>query len=624
MVRGTARYRRVRILWREYRWAVTGLMVVAVLILGILGFGEHRPRSGGGTTALPILDRLYDTLALFSFNQNLDPPLPPALEIARWVAPLAVAYAGFRVLAAIFAEQWVRLRVRVLMRRHVIVLGLGRCGMRLAITFRERGERVVAVDKGPAGMEATECADRGIPLVRGDATDPAVLARAGLSRSRLVIVVCGDEGTNAEAAVLITRLSRGRRPILRVLVHIGDADLSQLLEQAALTTLGGARVRLEFFNVYRLGPSALLDAWQPQHDTAGSGPPQIIVAGSGPMALNLTAEAARRWRLDHRDSPERMQVTLIAPDAAERAAALRTRLPALDGSACLTVVTANLTDPAAAPFVLPTPSATADGPETRQPDIAFACLESDADTIQAAIRLRHALAEEIPVVTCATNLASASLITLLDHPADGYLTNTHTFGLLEGICRPEVVLNLESETFARAAHRDYVRRSLAGRVSPGTDPALAPWEDLPEHLRESNRAQVADIPAKLGAIGYEFVPTADWDAAPLSLTDGQVETLARIEHERWMKERLEAGYRYGPVRDAHNKVSPYLVPWEKLAEDVRDLDRDAVRLIPAILAAAGYAIVPRRDRAATSPALSMPASTAAPVADDARSASGTG
>jgi TrkA-N domain/RyR domain len=614
MARGTARYRRLRALWRQYRWALTGVMVLAVLILGVIGFAQQERRSAAGA-ALPILDRLYNTLALFSFNQNLHPPLPPLLEIARWLAPLAVAYAGFRILAAILAEHWVRLRVRVLFRRHVIVFGLGRCGMRLAITFREHGDRVVAVDKGPSATEATECGDRGIPLVRGDATDPAVLARAGLRRCRLVIVVCGDEGTNAEAALVITRLSGGRRPVLRVLVHIGDTDLCQLLEHAALTTLGRDRVRLEFFNVYRLGPSALLDAWQPLRATAGSGPPQLIVAGSGPMAVNLITEAARRWRLDHRDSPERMRVTLIAPDAAAQAAVLGARLPALGGSACLTAVDA---DPAAAPFALPMPSATDGGPGIGHPDIAFACLESDTDNIQAAIRLRHALPEEIPVVACATSLASASLIRLLDHSVGGYLTNAHMFGLLEGICRPEVVLNLESEAFARAAHRDYVRRSLAGGASPGTDPALAPWEDLPERLRESNRAQVADIPAKLDAIGYEFVPTDDWDAAPLSLTDAQVETLARIEHERWMKERLEAGFRYGPVRDARNKVSPYLVPWEELAADVRDLDRDAVRLIPAILAAAGYAIVPRPKRAAKSPALSTPAGIADPVANDAR------
>ncbi|HUK68245.1 MAG TPA: RyR domain-containing protein [Streptosporangiaceae bacterium] len=597
MIQGAHRYRRLRVLWRQYRWAATGAMVTAVLILGIVGFGEYRRSPGTATAPLPYLDRLYDTVGLFSFSTAVTPPLPPMLEVARWLAPLAVAYVGFRALAAIFAEQWLRLRVRIMFRNHVIVLGLGRCGMRLAVSFYERGDRVVAVDRDPSGAEATACADCGIPLLRGDATDAAVLARTGLSRSRLALVVCGDEGTNAEVAILLTRVSTRRRQVQRVLVHIGDLNLCQLLEEAALSTLGRGRVRLEFFNVYRLGPSALLDAWQARSAAAGSAPPHIIVAGSGPVALNLVTEAVRRWRLDHRDSARQMRVTLIAPDAADRLAALRARLPALGGSADLTAVTADLADPAAPPLSLPPSPVAADGgPDSGRPDIAFACLETDAENVQAVIRLRHALPDETPVVACAAGLAGASLVTLLDRSASGYLANVYAFGLLDQICRADVVLNLESESIARAVHQDYVRRRLAQGGMPGSDPALAAWEDLPEDLRESNRLQVADIRAKLGAIGYEFTPEADWDAAPFELSAEQVEQLAQAEHDRWQDERRQAGWRYGPVRDASARFSPHLVPWEELSEDVRDLDRDAVRLIPSVLSMAGYAIVPLNRR----------------------------
>lgn len=601
MTRRADQYRRLRALWRQCRWAMTGATVVAVLILGIVGFGEYR-RPGSAAAPLPYLDRLYNTVGLFSFSTAVTPPLPTALEVARWLAPLAVAYAGFRALAAIFGEQWVRLRVRVMFRKHVVVLGLGRCGMRLAVSFHERGDRVVAVDSDPSGPEATACADYGIPIMGGDATDPAVLARAGLGRSRLALVVCGEEGTNAEAAVLITRLSTRRRHVQRVLVHIGDTNLCQLLEQAALTTLGRDNLRLEFFNAYRLGPSALLDTWPPDRATAESAPPQIIVAGSGPIALNLVTEAARRWRLDHRDSPDRMRVTLIAPDGAERVAALRARLPGLGASVDLVAVPADLADPAAAPLSFQ-PLVQASGRAgIWRPDIAFACLESDANNVQAVIRLRHALPATIPIVACATGLAGSSLITLLDHSAISYLTNVHPFGLLDRICRPEVVLNLESETIARTIHHNYVRRRRSQGAEPGSDPALAAWEDLPEGLRESNRQQAADIRAKLDAIGYEFAPITDWDAAPFELTGQQVETLARREHDRWQAERRRSGWRYGPVRDVRAKVSPFLVPWEELSEDVRDLDRNAVRLIPSILATAGFAIVPLPGRADPAPA----------------------
>ena len=74
--------------------------------------------------------------------------------------------------------------------------------------------------------------------------------------------------------------------------------------------------------------------------------------------------------------------------------------------------------------------------------------------------------------------------------------------------------------------------------------------------------------------------TNDWDADPVDLTGERVEELARREHDRWQDERRQAAWRSGPVRDADTKLSPYLVPWDELTEDVRNLDRDAIRLIP--------------------------------------------
>ncbi len=128
---------------------------------------------------------------------------------------------------------------------------------------------------------------------------------------------------------------------------------------------------------------------------------------------------------------------------------------------------------------------------------------------------------------------------------------------------------------------------------------------------------MADIRAKLDAIGYEFLPITDWDAEPFEFSGEQVEALARREHGRWWNERLRSGWRLGPVRDGRAKLSPYLVPWEELGDDVRDLDRDTVRLIPSILATAGFAIVPLPGGASPGPASPAPAT---PVADASRPA----
>ncbi|MFL6206159.1 MAG: RyR domain-containing protein [Acidimicrobiales bacterium] len=140
------------------------------------------------------------------------------------------------------------------------------------------------------------------------------------------------------------------------------------------------------------------------------------------------------------------------------------------------------------------------------------------------------------------------------------------------------------EPVARAIHERYlVRRDDDGQGSP--DSAL-PWEDLSDVLRSSNRAQAADISRKLASIGCRVIES---DASPgfSGFTATELEELSRQEHDRWVDERLAAGYRRGPRGP---RSTPDLVGWDDLDEPRRELDREAVRAIPEVLAAAGMAI----------------------------------
>jgi hypothetical protein len=139
------------------------------------------------------------------------------------------------------------------------------------------------------------------------------------------------------------------------------------------------------------------------------------------------------------------------------------------------------------------------------------------------------------------------------------------------------------EQLARAIHERY-RRNQAGR-KPAGDPAMRSWADLAEDLKESNRRQAAHIPVKLEALGYGLRPAGP-GAASLVLSPEQVERLAVMEHERWNQDRLDQGWRFGPVRDPDHKITPYLVPYAELPEDAKQWDREAVEAIPELLALA--------------------------------------
>lgn len=69
------------------------------------------------------------------------------------------------------------------------------------------------------------------------------------------------------------------------------------------------------------------------------------------------------------------------------------------------------------------------------------------------------------------------------------------------------------------------------------------------------------------------------------------ERLAEAAHVVWMEGKLCEGWKYGPVTDKEKKVHNCLVPYDQLSETDKESDRDMVRGIPRILAAAGYKIV---------------------------------
>jgi hypothetical protein len=92
--------------------------------------------------------------------------------------------------------------------------------------------------------------------------------------------------------------------------------------------------------------------------------------------------------------------------------------------------------------------------------------------------------------------------------------------------------------------------------------------------------------SKLKAVGYYIAEYAG-DEPVIDLSDDQVEFLAKIEHDSWVEERKNTGWTLGMQKDVEKKVSPYMVPYEKLPEEIKDYDREAVRAIIPLLNSVG-------------------------------------
>lgn len=149
------------------------------------------------------------------------------------------------------------------------------------------------------------------------------------------------------------------------------------------------------------------------------------------------------------------------------------------------------------------------------------------------------------------------------------------------------------ENLPRAVHAAYSKDRAKDGETPGFNPSPGAWEELSDTLRNANRDQAAHLRIKLRTIGCDLAPESGGGGVgeTFEFTAAESELLAELEHQRWVGQRLTDGWQYGPATDVDRKVSPHLVPWSELDEGVKDLDRDLIRHLPEIAAAAGFEIV---------------------------------
>jgi len=221
----------------------------------------------------------------------------------------------------------------------------------------------------------------------------------------------------------------------------------------------------------------------------------------------------------------------------------------------------------------------------------YVCVGDDAVGLDAALHLRHRLGNgTVPIVVRTTQEGGVAAVLAGEGRGDT-CGNLRVFRLLDLVCRPDVLLAGQNEALARAIHQNYVSDRRREGQTVETNSSMVAWEQLPESLKESNRGQATDIARKLEAIGCDLAPLTDWDAEPPAFTADEIELLARMEHDRWRKERETAGWRLAAARSEDRKESPYLVAYEELPADVKEIDRATVRALPAFLAEVDFAVV---------------------------------
>jgi hypothetical protein len=166
------------------------------------------------------------------------------------------------------------------------------------------------------------------------------------------------------------------------------------------------------------------------------------------------------------------------------------------------------------------------------------------------------------------------------------------------------------EKLAETVHQIYCDKMHAARKHSTRRTCCKPYRELDAEDKEQNRAFVRNIPDKLAQVGYRIVPASGRTQTP-DFTE-VIDNLAEAEHLRWLKAKIELGWRHGPKTDNPRKVHQAMLWWHKLSakeksrlptnwlqalgkgelpEEEKQKNRDMVHEIPEILTRAGYSLV---------------------------------
>ncbi len=546
--------------WLVAAWVIT-------LMLGHWGFTIYFHEIG---KAKSFVDIAYLDLQLYKLSAgDVSGRVPLPLNIARIAAPAIAAITMIRVGYLFLDSRIAAWRIRRL-QNHIVVCGAGDVGFNVAASANAAGRRVVMVERAGAGpLLGKWLARRGFH-VAGDVTEPEPLRAAALGRARALVAACDDDGTNVKVLLAARKALDGvkRNTPLACHLQILDYDLSVLFRASTVFRDASGSIDLHVMNAY--DTAARIAAQTHPLDRERMGPddprtPQLIVLGFGRMGMALALQYAK---VSHFANARPLEITVFDKAAAAREKSFHARHPGVKTICSLRFREATFDDAQAIDDIQKLAQRT-DALTT----IAL-CISSDSQSLAYALALQQALrGTQVPIlVRMATN---DGLATLLSGTGAQQLA---PFGTLDDVCNWNALDMHEADALAMEVHRLY----SAKRQSEGHATA-PPWHLLDPELQSSCRQQADHIAVKLRATncvmergkGPEFAFTSD-----------EIELLARMEHRRWVAERVLAGWQSGP-KDTARRMTPYLVDYNELTDEIKDYDRDAVRNLPKLVAMAG-------------------------------------
>ena len=570
----TKRVFRFTIGWRAYAGAVQASFAILAFGLGIWGWFLHKPPNN----LTDYANNLFRTMQLITlqFPTQFDSGLPWQLHVARLMVPFAALAASLHLIIGA-ATRPARLALMPRARDHIIICGDQQLTLDALKRLSEHGQQqVVVLSSGMNASRRETLEAMGLTIVEGDPREAATLKAIGVSNAAALFLTGTDDVENLNIAILAIAANRERSPDKAPLTLAMILDHEALAHELAFALDGltrAARMRYHRLCPDREGLALELACNAPVFQKAVlDEPAHILVFGlfgrweQTLMQLIVSGQ-------DHSD--HRMLLTIVvSPEEKEALERWRAERPELGLVAEFLLLHAGAA-------LVPQNDEIAKWRRTHTPPHLAVILRNDTQALGTALALRRpgstfGLDAKRPILVRQSK--EDHLLSALGTSFHGTerLANFHVFG---GLLRPESiarVLDLEGEEMAMALHATY--QNSARTFQPGSPESIAAWDALPETLRNANRSAVQHMSIILKAVGFEPGHPID---------EAVIERMARIEHRRWIVDRIEYGWRYAPQRNDALLLHPSLRNYEELTSEEQEKDRSQVRKLLELFLARG-------------------------------------
>ena len=509
--------------------------------------------------------------------------------IARLVLPLTAAWmAGEGALHVV--RNPLRLFRAVRRGGHDVLAGLSPLGLRILFRWAADGRAVVLVSE--RGADCESAVRGGAAAIEGRWGTPESFKRSGLARAGTLVVAAGEDleniDTAAAAADAVGRERAADMLPLHILLQVNDPFLRARIDERIDRFGRLDAMQLRLVSASQIAARRLLREHPPDRLAyASTSRPHAWVIGLGQMGEEVALSVLRLAHFRHGGRP---MLTLVDREADRRRASLATRWPGIERVGELRFVEAEAEAGDALAERL-TSGEFRDAP----PTAIYLCLGSAEANVALAMGIGAALRQRgmttPPVYVRGRGESGMSVV-------EGEWV--HGYGDIEWIAEGVLTVETALDQVARHIHERYLAEAVARGETMGARRALRPWTLLPEDLKDDNRNVADHHFVKIRDCGCRVVRAVD-AAAGFRFEADEVESLAEVEHRRWLAVRELNGWRHGERRDDAAKVHPDMVPYADLAEPRKDLDRDVVRALPDVLREIGLGIARDLPVAVTGP-----------------------